>query len=137
MGARPKEKKPDAMEDLLDLRNQLKSFAEEAAAAPDASEEHERALAEDVELLCGSDEDVEPPGLPDPGAVMSLIQIIDDYEKLARLTWRRPKAQKIAPIGPFVPNGVVHLQTVLIAALDLGGQLKSPTLRAEIERLKA
>jgi hypothetical protein len=127
----------DARKSLLDLLDHLKSFAEEAAAARDASEEHERALAEDVDLLCGSEEDVEPPGLPDTGAVMSLIQIIDDYEKLARSTWRRPKAQKIAPIGPFVPNGVVHLQTVLIAALDLGGHaLKSPMLRAQVEKLQ-
>jgi hypothetical protein len=130
MDARP-EKKPDTTQNLLALLDRLKTFAEEAAAAPDADEEHKWDLADNVELLCGS--------------VATEIQIASDYERM--VVWLtdvfpclsaadRANFAKLG-LGPFIPGGAVHLHCALSAAFAIGSlAAKHPALQAELAKLR-
>jgi hypothetical protein len=123
----------DVRKDLIRLLARFKSFAKETAAAPDVSEEHKRWLAQDVEGLCGSEEHVEPPALPDTGAVMRLIEIIEEYE--AFRLWLVEAFQRLSPedqaaltrrLRPFSPNSAVDLRSVLSAAFGIGIFARNP-----------
>jgi hypothetical protein len=126
MHGRPRQKSDkDAQEDLLALLDQLKALAEEATDANDD-------LAGIAELL--------------RGAAAVEMQIASDYEKLTMwLTDIFPRVSAADQasfaklgLGPFIPGGVVHLQTALWTAFSIGSlAAKYPALQAVIEKYKA
>jgi hypothetical protein len=127
----------DVRKDLLDLVRRFGEFAEETAASPDVTAEDKKLLAQEVEQLCGSEEDVEPPGLPSPGAVQDLIQIIEDYEAFRlwlvdvfpRLSVEDQAALR-SRLGPFIPEGAVHLRSVLLTGFNIGVFAPNPIQKA-------
>jgi hypothetical protein len=105
------------------------------------SEEDKELLAKEVELLCGSDEFVEPPALPDNGEVMSLVEIIEEYEAIQlwlvdgfpRLN-TQDQAALTSKLGPFIPGSAAHLRSVLLAAFTIGIFTQNPI--AKLKQLR-
>jgi hypothetical protein len=121
-------KKPTA--DLIALLDRLTALAHEAAAAPDADEEH-RGLPDVAEELCG--------------AVAVEAQIVRDYGRmtmwltdvLPRLSAADRSSFAKLGLGPFIPGGVVHLQNTLLAAVHIVSLVSNdPALQAELAKLR-
>ena len=117
---------------LFDFVELWRRHAEKRAASLDATEEEKQALAENTLLL---------------DSVNSLIQIIDDYGKLVRLTWPSPMAPENLVmkntaefgglgLGPFIPGGLTYLTGVLFAAFSIGGLMpKDSIIRKQMLKL--